>query len=174
MDLCFLGCSPDAARLLWIVLVELVPRLLGPSVKTMKSPAAWAHCNTQLNCRTCFTTAIALVSPPFFGFLFGCSSTFQCGNELFSPNLHPVSDLYNWHPGRCRKSQGNPVQVPYLSNTVLLLSTDCKLLVSFQYHLIPCCSKPLPLSHVSHFWRQKFRNRSFWSILLFTNVFNFW
>ena len=52
-----------------------------------------ASCETQPNCRTLFTIATALLSPPFFGLLFGCSSTFQCGNEHSSPNLHPVSHL---------------------------------------------------------------------------------
>ena len=36
----FLGCLHDAAQLLWIALVELIPRLLGTSVKSIKIPAA--------------------------------------------------------------------------------------------------------------------------------------
>ena len=36
----FLGCLHDAAQLLWIVLDELVPRLLCPSVKSLRIPAA--------------------------------------------------------------------------------------------------------------------------------------
>ena len=43
-----------------------------------------------------------------------------------------------------------------LSNTVLLLSIDSKLLVPFQYHLIPCDSEPLHLFQFCHFWRQIF------------------
>ena len=34
-------------------------------------------CDTQLNCRTLFTEATALLPSSFFGFLFACSSTFQ-------------------------------------------------------------------------------------------------
>ena len=45
-------------------------------------------CDTQLNSRTLFTIASALLSSPFFGFSFGCSSTFQCGNKHSAPNLH--------------------------------------------------------------------------------------
>ena len=45
-------------------------------------------CDTQPNCRT----STALLSPPFFGLLLGCSSTFRCGNEHSAPNLHPDSD----------------------------------------------------------------------------------
>ena len=48
--------------------------------------------------------ATALVSPPFFGFLFGCSSTFQCGNEHSAPNLHSGGGQY---------SHGDLVQVPF-------------------------------------------------------------
>ena len=43
-----------------------------------------------------------------------------------------------------------------LSNTVLLLSTDSKLLVPCQYHLITCDSQSLLLFQFSHFWRQNF------------------
>ena len=49
--------------------------------------------NTQPNCRTSFNTATACLSPPFFGFLFGCSSTFLCVNEHSLPNLQPDSDI---------------------------------------------------------------------------------
>ena len=70
-------------------------------------------CDTQPNCRTLFTNATALLSPPFFGLLFGCSSTFQCGNEHSVPNLHPDSDLQNCHSGGCQHSQGDLVQVHF-------------------------------------------------------------
>ena len=49
--------------------------------------------DTQRYCRKLFTIATALLSPPFFGLLLGCSSTFQCGNEHLSPNLQPDSGL---------------------------------------------------------------------------------
>ena len=42
--------------------------------------------------RTSFNFATAFLSPPFFRFLFGCCSTFLCGNEHSLPNLHPDSD----------------------------------------------------------------------------------
>ena len=40
MDLCFLGCLLDAAHLLCIVHVELVPKLLFPSGKSLQILAA--------------------------------------------------------------------------------------------------------------------------------------
>ena len=43
-----------------------------------------------------------------------------------------------------------------LSNTSLLLSIDCKLLVHFQHHLMSCDSSPLHLFQSSHFWRKNF------------------
>ena len=52
-----------------------------------------ASCDTQPNCRTLFTIATALLSPPFFGLLLGWSSTFHCGIEHSAPNFHPVPDL---------------------------------------------------------------------------------
>ena len=39
-DLSFLGCLHDAPSLLWIALVELIPRLLGPSASSIKILAA--------------------------------------------------------------------------------------------------------------------------------------
>ena len=40
MDRCFLGCLFGAAQLLWIVLVEMVPKHLGPSLKSLQILAA--------------------------------------------------------------------------------------------------------------------------------------
>ena len=40
MDLCFLGCWLDAAQLLWIMLVELITKLLCPSEKPFQILAA--------------------------------------------------------------------------------------------------------------------------------------
>ena len=67
-DLYILGCLLDAMQSLWIVLVRKIDEDSGGSVT----------CDTQLNCRALFTIAPALLSSPFFGFLFGCSSTFLC------------------------------------------------------------------------------------------------
>ena len=111
MDLCLLGCLLDAAKLLWIVLVEFVPKLLCPSVESLQFPAARRpaihnRCTSQ-------TIASALLSPPFFGLSFGCSSTYQCGNEHSVPNLHPDPDFWNWHSGGCQYSQCDLVQVPF-------------------------------------------------------------
>ena len=66
-----------------------------------------ASCDTQLNCRTLFTIATALLLSSVFGFLFGWSSTFRWGNELSAPNLHPDFVLQNWHSGGCQDSQGD-------------------------------------------------------------------
>ena len=109
---CFLGCLLDAAQLLWIVLVELVPKLLCPSWKSLKILAAQRPVIRNPTVAHFLQYFFALLSPPFFGLLLGCSSTFQCGNEHLSPNLQPDSDLSNWHSGGCHQSQGNSVQVP--------------------------------------------------------------
>ena len=59
-------------------------------------------CDTQLNCRTLFTEATALLPSSFFGFLFACSSTFQ----FLAPN-------WRHHSGRCQYSQSDSVQKPF-------------------------------------------------------------
>ena len=48
-----------------------------PFLEIVEEPGGSVSCNTQLNCRTLFTAATALLLSSFFGFLFGCSSTFQ-------------------------------------------------------------------------------------------------
>ena len=58
--------------------------------------------NTQPNCRASFSIATALLSPPFFGFLFVCSSTFLCGHDHLLLNLQPDSDLEREHSGGCQ------------------------------------------------------------------------
>ena len=66
--LCCLGCLLDAAQLLCIVLVEMVPKLLCRSEKLtyiLAGPCA------QPNCHTLFTIAAALLSSPFFALLLG-------------------------------------------------------------------------------------------------------
>ena len=99
--LCCLGCLLDAAQLLWSALVKLVPKLSCPFEKSLQIPAAWRP--VIRNPTKSFTVATALLSPPFFGLLLGCSSTFQCGNEHSAPNLHPNSHTGNWHSGGCTK-----------------------------------------------------------------------
>ena len=81
---------------------KLVPTLFVPFREIAADSGGSVSCDTQLNCRTLFTTATALLSSSFFGFLFGCSSTFQCGNEHSAPNLQPESDLENGHSGGCQ------------------------------------------------------------------------
>ena len=44
--------------------------------------------NTQPNCRAIFTIATALLSPFFLNLVLGCSSTWRCAQEHFSPHLH--------------------------------------------------------------------------------------
>ena len=85
MDLCFLGCLLDAAQFLWIVL-EVVPKAFVPFRESVTDSGGSVSCDTQPNCRASFTIATALSSPPFFGFLLVCSSTFQWGNEHSLPN----------------------------------------------------------------------------------------
>ena len=73
------------------------PKTLGLFRKIDEDSSGSVSWNTQPNCRTSFTIVTALLSPPFLGLLFGCSSTFQCGNERSLPNLQPDSDFENWH-----------------------------------------------------------------------------
>ena len=61
-----------------------------------------------------------------------------------------------------------------LSNTVLLLSIDNILLVLFQHPRWPLRFVTTAPDSILSFLVSKFRNRSFWSILLFTMVFNLW
>ena len=77
------------------------------------SQPGYVSWNTQPNCRASFNIATALLPTSFFGFLFGCSSTFGCGNEHSAPNLHPDFVLLNWHSGGCQYSHGDWVQVPF-------------------------------------------------------------
>ena len=65
------------------------PNTFAPFRKIIEDSGGSVSCNTQPNCRTSFAGATALLSPLFFGFFFGCSSTIQCENEHLSPNLHP-------------------------------------------------------------------------------------
>ena len=78
-------------------------------------------CETEPICGTIFTIATALLSSlslllwkwsPFFGFLFGCSSTLWRGNKHSSPASQRVSVLVNWQSGGCQYSQDVRVQVP--------------------------------------------------------------
>ena len=57
------------------------PKTFGPFLEIAEDYGGSASCDTQTICRTLFTVATALLSPPFFGLVLGCSSTFQCGNE---------------------------------------------------------------------------------------------
>ena len=72
------------------------PKIFVPFRKIVKDSSGSVSWNTQPNCRTSFNIAIALLSPPFFGFLFGCSSSFLYGNVTYCR-------IYN--PMRCQLSQ---------------------------------------------------------------------
>ena len=67
MDLCFLGCLPDAAQ------------LLVPFRKIAEDSGGSTSCDTQPNCRTLFTIATALLSPPFLVISFSCPSSAELG-----------------------------------------------------------------------------------------------
>ena len=83
---------------------------------------------TQPNCRVIFNTATALLSPFFFDLLLGCSSTWRCAQEHFSPNLHPFLDFKNMHSGGCHFSQ---------NGVVFLWANPCTAVEPF-YHLGFC------------------------------------
>ena len=80
----------------------------------------------------------ALLSPPFFGLLLGCSSTFQCGNEHSAPTLQQIG-----HSGGCQWSQGNLVHVlftKFLHGCRLLFPGGLRLLrFLFLDALLPLC-----------------------------------
>ena len=78
--------------------------------------------------------------------------------------LVSVLHAHNRRAGNC---------IGLFSNTVLLHSTDSKLLVLYQYQLIPGDSLPLPMSQFSRFWRRIFVIEVSDLFLLFTIVFNF-
>ena len=73
-DVCLTQCSP-------------CPNTLVPFAEIAADSGGSVSCDTQINCRTFFTKTTVLLSSSFFGFLFGCSSTFQCGNEHSAPQL---------------------------------------------------------------------------------------
>ena len=85
----------------WIELFELRSRLSASGFpETLFVPweaSASDSCDIQPNCDTLFTVATAPLSSlsllfgklPFFGLLFGCSSTLYCGNRHVSPDLQP-------------------------------------------------------------------------------------
>ena len=74
------SCEPHSSK--WSQNFCAPPRIVTDSGSS-------ASCDTQPNPRSLVTIPTALLSPPFFGLLLGCSSTFQCGNEHSAPNLPP-------------------------------------------------------------------------------------
>ena len=69
-------------------------------------------CNT-ISCQSFFfNMTSALLASFFWDLLQGCSSTWRCAEEHFSPNLHPLSDLWNKHSGGRHFSQNGVVWVP--------------------------------------------------------------
>ena len=73
MDLCFLGVNRTR---------RIGPKTFVPFLD--KDSGGSVSCDTQPNCRTLSKVAAALLSPPFFCLLSGCSPTFQCGVSDFS------------------------------------------------------------------------------------------
>ena len=79
---------------------------------------SWFLSRLTTGCRTfsCqsffFNMATALLSFFFLDLLLGCSSTWRCAYEHFSPNLQPLFVLKNMHSGGCHFSQNELVQVP--------------------------------------------------------------
>ena len=167
-------------------------------------------CNFQSNCRTSFTIATALLSPPFLGHLLCCSSPFQCGNQHSTSNLEELTfgrmpiltrrfGASKFQEVLTRRSieflrltsssgisfsrsvggvpfdvahGGNYIDLP--SNTALILSTGNKLLFLFQLPLNPLWLLTTASVSIFSCLTSKFRNRSFWSSLLFIIVFTFW
>ena len=80
---------------------ELVPRLSCPSVKSMKMSAALCPQTRNRTVVHLSLSSLHCCHHPCSAFLLGCSSTFLCGDEHLLPNLHPNSDLENWHSGGC-------------------------------------------------------------------------
>ena len=93
MDLCILGCLLDIAQLSWIVLVELVPKLVCPSLRSIQILAAQRPVTRNPTVALSFQQLLHFCHHPSSAFFFGCSSTFQCGNENSAPNLQPDSDF---------------------------------------------------------------------------------
>ena len=82
-DVCVTQCSPvNRSR-------RIGPKTCVPFREIAADSSGSTSCDTQPNCRTLVTTTTALLWSPFFGFLHGYSSTFQCGKEHSAPNLHP-------------------------------------------------------------------------------------
>ena len=71
---------------------------------------------TGCHVRSCrfFNMATTLWSSLCLDLLLGCSSTWRCENEHFSPNLQPLLVLWNKHSGGCHFSQNELVQVPLM------------------------------------------------------------
>ena len=66
-----------------------------------------------LSCQSPFFRIVTALLPSFYLDLFvGCSSTWRCANEHFSPNQQPLLVLKNKHTGGCHYSQNELVQVP--------------------------------------------------------------
>ena len=68
-------------------------------------------CCTQSHCRVLFAKTIALLSPCFLDFLFVHQSDKAQKSTFFFPNLHPFSNLWNKHSGRCHFSQNELVPI---------------------------------------------------------------
>ena len=179
MDHCLLGCLLDAAQLLRIVLIELVPKLLCPSVKSLTIPVA-RHPATHnptvvhlslLLLHLCHpSSALCLVVPQ--------PSSAEMSTLWLSiglPRRTPASEapfsrrtstswcwwLRRWRGFWCRFC----TLMTVVPETALVPFRT----LSFFFPLVTT----VPVSILS-FQASTFRNRSFWFMLLFTIVFNFW
>ena len=90
---------------------RIIPKIFVQIRKMGKDPGGCVSWNAQPICHAPFNIATAPLSPSFFGYFAGM--TFLCPNEHLSPNLHPDSDLQNWHSGECQESHGDLVQIPF-------------------------------------------------------------
>ena len=68
--------------------------------------------DTQSHWIVSFNKATDPFPPLFFDFLLGCPPTSVCLKWHLSPYLHPVSDLWFMHSGRCHKSHDGSVHFP--------------------------------------------------------------
>ena len=85
---------------------------------------------TVLSYDSCFfNMATALLSPFFSHLVLGCSSTWRCAWENFSPKLQPLSDLYIKHTGGCHFHK--------MSYCKFLWGNPCKAIETF-FHCDSC------------------------------------
>ena len=177
MELCSLGCLTDATQFLWIVLIELVLRLLYTSVKSLRIPAA--RCPAMQNPTVVHLSLLPLhfCQHPSSAFYLvvpqpSCAET-RTLCRIFIPIQTYRIDI--------REDAGNSVQPlkKFLHGCRLVFPTDSCLWGSFfSTHfyfyllvlvaqrmerflvsvlpLVTAVPETMPLSQLSRFWRQNF------------------